>query len=138
MQREPDLLCALQRVIDRHLQPLQCLPTSSAVLLSLRRVSELLVGRPRNPHATQLNVLADCGGSNGYRPQAWKYGLQHRFCNPHGLTVVVADCPPRQSNHNPIEHRLFSEISKNWAGRPLLSWESIINFEVVREFRTVR
>ena len=86
------------------------------------------VGRSRYPHATRLAVLADCGGSNGYRPRAWKYGLQHRFCNPRGITVQVAHYPPGQSKYNPIEHRLFSEISKNWAGRPLLSWELILNY----------
>ena len=85
-------------------------------------------GRARYPHATLLTVLADCGGSNGYRPRAWKYALQHRFCNPHRLSVRVAHYPPGQSKYNPIEHRLFSEISKNWAGRPLLNWETILNY----------
>ena len=51
-------------------------------------------GRARYPHATLLTVLADCGGSNGYRPRAWKCALQHRFCNPHRLSVRVAHYPP--------------------------------------------
>ena len=86
------------------------------------------VGRLRYPAATQLTVLADCGGSNGYRPRAWKHGLQYRFCNPHGLSVRVVHYPPGQSKYNPIEHRLFSEISKNWAGCPLVSYETILNY----------
>ena len=85
-------------------------------------------GQTRYPNATRLTVLADCGGSNGHRPRAWKYALQHRFCNPHRLAVTVAHYPPGQSKYNPIEHRLFSEISKNWAGRPLLNWELILNY----------
>ena len=88
-----------------------------------RTVSQL-----RYPAATQLTVLADCGGSNGYRPRAWKHGLQYRFCNPHGLSVRVVHYPPGQSKYNPIEHRLFSEISKNWAGCPLVSYETILNY----------
>ena len=94
------------------------------------------VGRARYPRATRLTVLADCGGSNGYRPRAWKYGLQHRFCNPHAIAVQVAHYPPGQSKYNPIEHRLFSEISKNWAGRPLSSWELILNYIASTTTRT--
>ena len=73
-------------------------------------------------------MLADCGGSNRYRPRAWKHGLQYRFCNPHGLSVRVVHYPPGQSKYNPIEHRLFSEISKNWAGCPLESYETILSY----------
>jgi len=70
------------------------------------------------PGATELLVLADSGGSNGARTRAWKYGLQHRLCDRHGLTVTVCHYPSGASKWNPIEHRAFSEISKNWAGRP--------------------
>ena len=75
-----------------------------------------------------LLVVADTGGSNGATRRAWKHGIQHKLCNEHGLDVTVAHYPPGASKWNPIEHRLFSEISKNWAGRPLDSYETILNF----------
>lgn len=85
-------------------------------------------GRLRYPDASELTVLADSGGSNGISPRAWKYLLQHKLCNRHGLTVTVAHYPSGCSKFNPIEHRLFSEISKNWAGVPLESVETIVNY----------
>jgi hypothetical protein len=84
-------------------------------------------GRRRYPGATELLVLADGGGSNGARARAWKHALQHRLCDRHGLTVTVSHYPTGASKWNPVEHRLFSEISKNWAGRPLDSYETILN-----------
>lgn len=83
-------------------------------------------GQKRYPHAGELVILADCGGSNGYRTRAWKYFLQHKLSNRHGLIVTVAHYPSGTSKWNPIEHRLFSEVSKNWAGRPLDSYETIL------------
>ena len=74
------------------------------------------------PEAKALQILADGGGSNSSTARAWKYNLQHRLCNRHGLRVTVAHYPPATSKWNPIEHRLFCEVSKNWAGRPLDSW----------------
>ena len=85
-------------------------------------------GRQRYAGVQQLAILADGGGSNGPRCRAWKHGLQTRLCDRHGLTVTVAHYPPGASKWNPIEHRLFSEISKNWAGRPLDSYETILNY----------
>ena len=84
-------------------------------------------GRQRYPEATELLVLADSGGSNEARNRAWKYGLQHRLADPYGLSVTVCHYPSGASKYNPIEHRVFSEISKNWAGRPLTDYETIIN-----------
>jgi hypothetical protein len=84
-------------------------------------------GRPRHHNAEQLAILADGGGSNAASSRAFKYGLQTRLCNRFGLTVTVAHYPPGASKWNPIEHRLFSEISKNWAGRPLDSYETILH-----------
>ena len=80
------------------------------------------------PDRRHLLVLADTGGSNGATCRAWKHGIQHKLCNEHGLHVTVAHYPPGASKWNPIEHRLFSEISKNWAGRPLDSYETVLNF----------
>jgi hypothetical protein len=84
-------------------------------------------GRKRYPKAKELLVLADGGGSNGQRNRAFKYALQKVLCDPHCLQVTVCHYPTGASKWNPIEHRLFSEISKNWAGRPLDSYETIVN-----------
>jgi hypothetical protein len=85
-------------------------------------------GKRCYPDARELVILADAGGSNGPRCRAWKYGLQRRLCNHYGLTVIVAHYPSGASKWNPVEHRLHSEISKNWAGRPLDSIETILNY----------
>ena len=85
-------------------------------------------GCKRYPEADCLHILADSGGSNGCTPRAWKFNLQHRLCNRHGLRVTVAHYPTAASKWNPIEHRLFCEISKNWAGRPLDSFETILKY----------
>ena len=73
-------------------------------------------GQKRFPDRRHLLVLADTGGSNGATCRAWKHGIQRKLCNEHGLHVTVAHYPPGASKWNSIEHRLFSEISKNWAG----------------------
>ncbi len=83
--------------------------------------------RQRYPHARALAILADGGGSNGSRCRVWKHRLQQQLSERHGLSVTVAHYPPGASKWNPIEHRLFSEISKNWAGRPLDSYETTLN-----------
>ena len=85
-------------------------------------------GCQRYPDASQLLLLADSGGSNGSAPRAWKYYLQNTLCNRYGLTVTIAHYPAGCSKFNPIEHRLFSEISKNWSGVPLQSVETILNY----------
>jgi hypothetical protein len=84
--------------------------------------------RSNYPKADKLLILADSGGSNGSRCRAWKHGLMTKLCMPHGLQVTVCHYPPGASKWNPIEHRLFSYISKNWAGEPLLSLEKMLNF----------
>lgn len=84
-------------------------------------------GRRRYTKAKELLILADCGGSNGYRCRAWKHQLQ-QFSNRHRIKVTVSHYPPGTSKWNPIEHRLFSEISKNWAGCPLHSFATIQNY----------
>ena len=84
-------------------------------------------GQHRYKDAAELLILADCGGSNGYRCRAWKLGLQ-QLADKTGLTISVSHYPPGASKWNPIEHRLFCEISKNWAGRPLDSTETVKNY----------
>ncbi len=86
------------------------------------------VGRHHYPTAKRLLILADSGGSNGARPRAWKMFLQERLSDDCGLTVTVAHYPTGASKWNPIEHRMFSEISKNWAGVPLESFDIITSF----------
>lgn len=78
--------------------------------------------------ARELLILADGGGSNGPNSRPWKLGLQEKLCDRHDLTVTVAHYPTGASKWNPIEHRLFGEISKNWAGRPLDSYETVLKF----------
>ncbi len=85
-------------------------------------------GRDRYPDADRILILADCGGSNGNRAGAWKCALQEKLCDTFGLRVTVAHYPPGASKWNPIEHRLFSEISKNWAGHPLTSYETMLKY----------
>lgn len=86
-----------------------------------------LDGKIRHPHAQRLLILADSGGSNSARSRIWRARLQEQLADKHGLSVTVGHYPPGTSKWNPIEHRLFSEISKNWAGRPLDSFETIVN-----------
>jgi transposase len=83
------------------------------------------MGQPRYPGATELLITADCGGSNGYRTRLWKLALQ-RFADETGLIVTVAHLPPGTSKWNKIEHRLFSHITQNWRGRPLVTHETVV------------
>jgi len=87
----------------------------------------LACGRRRYPGATRLLIEADCGGANGNRSWGWKAGLQ-RLADEFGLTITVAHYPPGASKWNRIEHRLFNRISANWAGQPLVSYETVLNF----------
>jgi len=81
-----------------------------------------------HPHARRLLLLADSGGSNGASPRAFKRFLQEKIADAHGLTVTVAHYPSGASTWNPIEHRMFSEITKTWAGHPLESTEILLRF----------
>jgi hypothetical protein len=85
-------------------------------------------GSKMHPGVKQLLILADCGGGNSRRSRVWKYRLQHQLCNRYGLTVTVCHYPPGASKWNPADHRLHSEISKNWAGKPLASYETILKY----------
>jgi hypothetical protein len=85
-------------------------------------------GLCRYPGSGKLLILADTGGSNSCRCHAWKTEIQEQLCNRFNLAVTVAHYPTGTSKWNPVEHRLFSEISKNWAGEPLNSYEKILKF----------
>lgn len=84
-----------------------------------------LMGRRRYPHAARLLICADGGGSNGSRNRLWKVSLQG-LANRTGLTLTVCHYPPGTSKWNKIEHRMFSFISINWQGKPLESYETVI------------
>jgi hypothetical protein len=84
------------------------------------------LGQQRYRDATRLQITADCGGSNGNRTKLWKVELQ-KLADETGLEISVCHFPPGTSKWNRIEHRLFSFITMNWRGKPLVSLETIIN-----------
>ena len=83
-------------------------------------------GRRHYPRARGLLVCADGGGSNGSRSRAWKYYLQ-QLADELGLRITVCHYPPGTSKWNKIEHRMFSFISLNWKGQPLVSYEAVVH-----------
>lgn len=84
------------------------------------------MGKASYPHADELLVTADGGGSNGYRVRAWKLNLQ-LLADETGLKISVCHLPPGTSKWNKIEHRMFCHITKNWRGRPLESHEAVVS-----------
>ena len=78
--------------------------------------------------ANQLLIFADGGGGNGSRARAWRLYLQEKLCDPFHLTVTVCHYPPGCSKWNPIEYRLFSQISKNWEGKPLRTLSIMLGY----------
>ena len=84
------------------------------------------MGRTVYPQANRLLITADAGGSNGPRLRLWKVELQ-KLADQTGLRIAVCHFPPGTSKWNKIEHRLFSFISQNWRGKPLISFEVIVN-----------
>jgi len=99
--------------------------TAEFAVESIRRWWRVF-GRRHYAAARQVFICADSGGSNGSRNRAWKYYLQ-RFSDETGLNVVVGHYPPGTSKWNKIEHRMFSFISMNWKGEPLVSFETVVN-----------
>ena len=99
--------------------------TAAFALATIRRWWREL-GRKAYPNADTLLITADSGGSNGARLRLWKWELQ-RFADASGLSVSVSHLPPGTSKWNKIEHRLFSFISQNWRGQPLLTHAAIVS-----------
>lgn len=91
------------------------------------------IGRHRYPQARRLLIEADGGGATDRRKWAWKVALQ-RLADEFDLIITVTHYPPGASKWNPIEHRLFGPISANWAGEPLISYETILKY--IRTTRT--
>ena len=84
------------------------------------------MGQPRYKDAARLYITADGGGSNGSRNRLWKYELQ-RLADDTGLEIHVSHLPPGTSKWNKIEHRLFSQITLNWRGKPLTTLEAVVS-----------
>jgi hypothetical protein len=99
--------------------------TAEFAVASVRRWWRML-GRKAYPRAKRLLICADAGGSNGSRLRAWKLHLQ-RLSEQLELPITVCHYPPGTSKWNKIEHRLFSFVSMNWKGRPLVSYEAVVN-----------
>ena len=99
--------------------------TAEFAVESLRRWWKL-DGRRHYWQTSELLICADSGGSNASRSRGWKYHLQ-QFADEFGLSVTVCHYPPGTSKWNKIEHRMFSFISINWKGKPLVSYETVVN-----------
>ena len=84
------------------------------------------MGKGRYALATSLVITADCGGSNGYRLPLWKRDLQN-LVDELNFPITVCHLPPGTSKWNKIEHRLFSFISQNWRGKPLVTHQVIVS-----------
>jgi Rhodopirellula transposase DDE domain len=108
--------------------------TASFAVESIRRWWREM-GQPLYSKPKKILVCADSGGSNGYRIRLWKLELQ-RWANETGLDVVVCHYPPGTSKWNKIEHRLFSYITMNWRGRPLISYQVVVNLIVATTTET--
>lgn len=99
--------------------------TAEFAVESIRRWWKLM-GRQEYPEAKKLLICADSGGSNGSRIKAWKLYLQ-KLSGEFNLTITICHYPPGTSKWNKIEHRMFSFISVNWKGEPLINYETIVN-----------
>jgi hypothetical protein len=86
----------------------------------------LTIGKRLYPGQKHWLIEADCGSSNGNRSRVWKVGLQ-QLADEFGLIITVTHYPTGASKWNPIEHRMFNLISANWAGEPLISYETVLN-----------
>ena len=108
--------------------------TASFAVNAIRRWWQTM-GRARYPAARSLVITADCGGSNGARVRLWKRELQ-ALANELGVTITVCHLPPGTSKWNRIEHRLFSFITQNWRGKPLVSFQAIVQLIAATTTRT--
>ncbi len=108
--------------------------TASFAVNAIRRWWQSM-GQARYPTARSLLVTADCGGSNGARVRLWKRELQ-ALANELGLVITVCHLPPGTSKWNKIEHRLFSFITQNWRGKPLVSYQAIVQLIAATTTRT--
>ena len=108
--------------------------TASFAVHAIRRWWQTM-GSQRYSNARSLLITADCGGSNGARVRLWKRELQG-LADELGLTITVCHLPPGTSKWNRIEHKLFSFITQNWRGKPLLSYQTIVQLIAATTTRT--
>lgn len=108
--------------------------TASFAVNAIRRWWHSM-GQTRYPEASSLLITADCGGSNGARVRLWKRELQG-LASELGLTITVCHLPPGTSKWNKIEHKLFSFITQNWRGKPLVSYQTIVQLIAATTTRT--
>ena len=108
--------------------------TASFAVNTIRRWWQIM-GRARYPEARSLLITADCCGSNGARVRLWKRELQ-ALANELGMTITLCLLPPGTSKSNRIEHRLFSFITQNWRGKPLVSYQAIVQLIAATTTRT--
>jgi hypothetical protein len=108
--------------------------TASFAVNAIRRWWQSM-GRARYAGARSLLITADCGGSNGARVRLWKHELQ-ALADELGLTITVCHLPPGTSKWNKVEHRLFSFITQNWRGKPLVSYQTIVQLIAATTTRT--
>ncbi len=108
--------------------------TAEFAVASIRHWWQTL-GRAAYPGATSLLITADGGGSNGSRLRLWKLELQ-RFADESGLELHVCHLPPGTSKWNKIEHRLFSYITQNWRGKPLVNYATIVSLIAATKTRS--
>jgi len=106
--------------------------TPAFAVASIRRWWTTM-GRLAHPTAKNLYIIADAGGSNGYRARAWKVELQE-FADEFRLAVSVSHFPPGTSKWNKVEHRLFCHITVNWRGKPLRTFETVV--QLISRVRT--
>jgi hypothetical protein len=99
--------------------------TPAFAVASIRQWWQMM-GQPAYPEAQALFITADAGGSNGYRSRTWKHEL-HQLADDTGLSIRVSHFPPGTSKWNKIEHRLFCHITQNWRGKPLRTFETIVD-----------
>jgi hypothetical protein len=108
--------------------------TASFAVNAIRRWWQTM-GHARYPAASSLLITADCGGSNGARVRLWKRELQN-LADELSLTITVCHLPPGTSKWNKIEHKLFSFITQNWRGKPLVSYQAIVQLIAATTTRT--
>jgi hypothetical protein len=106
--------------------------TPEFAVASIRKWWELM-GQKAYPEAKELFITADAGGSNGYRSRVWKFELQ-KLADECGLRINVSHFPPGTSKWNKVEHRLFCHITQNWRGKPLRTFETVV--ELIGHTRT--
>jgi hypothetical protein len=108
--------------------------TSAFAVASIRKWWNVM-GRSAYPRARELLITADAGGSNGYRVRAWKVELQ-KLADELNLRVHVCHFPPGTSKWNKIEHRVFCHITENWRGKPLRTFETVV--QLIGHTRTTK